>query len=266
VKHKILIALDERSWEMGAFKDLEGLLNESHKKYLTGIRLAQYLERKMVLVESGGKTSGKEMSKLLTILEHSLEMEHLANELDMEFDMFQGDLNDDALTHLSAVADLMVIDRKVLAPYCGEGILEDLVKSVHCPVLVLPEDKEVKSLLMVYDGSFSSIQTLKGFLSIFHPGLRKLPFYVLVKDPDSKKDMEQERVFIDYLKLFFDDIGVQLMVDDTVNCLVHSVKTTAEKPLLLFGGKAGSEIMNCNVDNRQITDNSPSFIYKGHGQ
>ncbi len=249
---------------MDTFKELEGLLNESHKKYLTGIRLAQYLEQKLVLVESSGKQAGREVSKLLTMLEHSLEMEHLANELHMEFDMFQSDLTDDGLRHLSAVADLMVVDRKVLSPFCGEGVLEDLVKSVHCPVLVLPEDKEVKSLLMVYDGSFSSIQTLKSFLSVFHPKLRKLPFYVLVKDPDSKKDMEQERVFIDYLKLFFDDIGVQLMVDDTVNSLVHSVKSTAEKPLLLFGGKAGSEIMNCNVDNRQITDNSPSFIYKGN--
>lgn len=250
---------------MDTFKDLEGLLNDSHKKYLTGIRLAKYLEQKLVLVEAAGRNAGKEVSKLLTMLEHSLEMEHLANELNMEFDMFQGDLNDDALIHLSAVADLMVVDRKVLSPFCGEDILQDLVKSVYCPVLVLPEDKEVKSLIMVYDGSFSSIQTLKSFLSIFHPRLRKLPFHVLVQDPGSKKDMEQERVFIDYLKLFFDDIGVQLMVDDTVNSLVHSVQTTAEKPLLLFGGKAGSEIMNCNAGNRQITDNSPSFIHKGNG-
>ncbi|MCE7993386.1 MAG: hypothetical protein HEP71_15475 [Roseivirga sp.] len=263
MKHKILIALDERSWEMNVFSDLQELLNESHKKYLTGVRLSQYLEQKLVLA-SGETTEDKEVSKLLTILEHSLEMEHLASQHNMEFDMFQGRLDDNALKHMSAVADLMVIDRKVLAPYCGEGILEDLVKSVYCPVLVLPEDKEIKSLLMVYDGSFSSIQTLKGFLSLFHPRLRKLPFSVLVQDPDSKKDMEQERVFIDYIKLFFDDIGVQLMSDDTVNCLVKSIETTADKPMLLFGGKAGSEIMNCNTQNRQITDGSPSFIYKGN--
>jgi hypothetical protein len=262
VKHKILIALDERSWEMNVFKDLQELLNESHKKYLTGIRFSQYLEQKLVLASGEGRAANKEVSKLLTILEHSLEMEHLASELNMEFDMFQGRLDDNGLSHLSAVADLMVIDRKVLAPYCGESILEDLVKSVYCPVLVLPEDKEIKSLLMVYDGSFSSIQTLKGFLSLFHPNLRKLPFYVLVKDPDSKKAMEQERVFIDYIKLFFDDIGVQLMADDTVNFLVKSIETTADKPMLLFGGKAGSEIMNCNAQNRQITEGSPSFIYK----
>lgn len=249
---------------MEAFKDLEGLLNESHKKYLTGIRLAQYLEQKLVLVGASGKEAKSEVSRLLTLLEHSLEMEHLANELNMEFDMFQGRLNDSALIHMSAVADLMVIDRSVLDPFCGEGVLDDLVKSVYCPVLVLPEDKEINSLLMVYDGSFSSIQTLKSFLSIFHPNLRKLPFYVLVQDPDSKKDMEQERVFIDYIKLFFDDIAVQLMADDTVNCLVKSIESIADKPMLLFGGKAGSEIMNCNAQNRQITEGSPSFIYKGN--
>lgn len=264
MKHKILIALDERSQKTNVFKDVKDLLNASHKKYLTGIRLVQYLEEKRVLIAPDSKAAKPKMSKLLTMLEFSLEMEHLANDEQMEFEMFQGNLNDNALSHLSAVADLIVIDRKLLAPFCGEGVLDILVKSVHCPVLVLPQDKEVKSLMMVYDGSFSSIQTLKSFLSVFNPELRKLPFYVLVQDPDSKKDMERERVFIDYLKLFFDDIGVQLMIDDTVHSLVNSIEYLAHKPMLLFGGKAGAEIMNCTAENRQITERSPSFIYRGN--
>lgn len=264
MKHKILIALDEGTRETEVFKDLEGLLNDTHQKYLTGIHLTQYLEQKLVLVSPEARNINKEMNKLLNLLEYSLEMEHAANDLTMDFEMFQGTLNDNALTHLSAVADLMVIDRKVLAPFCGEGILQDLIKHLYCPVLVLPEDKEIQSLIMVYDGSFTSIQTLKNFLSLFNAKLRKLPFYVLVQDPSSKKEMEQERIFIDYLKLFFDDIGVQLMADDTVNCLVKSIATTAEKPMLLFGGKAGAEIMNCKPDNHQITDITPSFINKGN--
>jgi hypothetical protein len=266
VKHKILIALDERLQQANVFDDMGDLLNKSHQKYLTGIHLTQYLEEKLVLISANNQGVKEKIDNLFSLLEFSLAMEHKANAHNMEFEMFQGRLDDNALRHLSAVADLLVIERKVLAPFCGEGVLDSLVKSVYCPVLVLPEDTKVKSLMMVYDGSFSSIQTLKNFLSVFNPELRKLPFYVLVQDPDSKKDMEQEKVFIDYLKLFFDDIGVQLMIDDTVNCLVNSIESIAEKPMLLFGGKSGADIMNCNPQNRQITDQSPSFIYKGSKQ
>ena len=264
MKHKILISIEENCLGPELFRDLKPLLNESHKKYLTGIRLAEYFESKLLLAQHNGHTNGVEVSKMLERLQYATEMEKAAEDMEMEFEVFKGKLNDSSLRSLSVVADLMVLDRKVLAPFCGESVLSELISSVHCPVLVLPADRKVSRLMMVYDGSFSSVHALKSFLSIFHPKLRSLPFSVLVEDPESKVDMEQEKVFVDYLKMFFKDIGIQLMVEDAVDSLEQSLEIDEEKPLLLFGGRTGNEVLNCNKENRHITDNNPSFIFKGH--
>ena len=264
MKHKILISVEENCLGPELFRDLKPLLNETHKKYLTGIRLVEYFESKLLLVNHNGQSKDAELSKMLEKLQYSASMEKAAQDLDMEFEIFKGKLNNTSLRSLSMVADLMVLDRKVLAPFCGESVLSELIGNVSCPVLVLPEERGVSRLMMVYDGSFSSVHALKSFLSIFNPNLRSLPFSVLVEDPESKLAMDQERVFVDYLKMFFNDIGIQLMVDDAVESLERRLEIDGEKPLLLFGGRTGNEVLNCNKENRHITDNNPSFIFKGH--
>lgn len=260
MKHKILISLDELSSGPEVFEELKSLLNESHEKYLTGIRLQDYFDMKLAPVGVG---KGAELKSVLNGLQYAVDMEGEAKDLGMQFEMHKGRLEDFTLRHMSAVADLMIIDRKTLAPFCGEDVLGQLIANLFCPVLVLPENRNIASLVMVFDGSFSSIQAVKSFVRVFHPRFRELPFSVLVKDPESQKAMQKERVFIDYLKMYFHDIGVQLMADETIACLGRMIGSTSEKPLLLFGGITGNEVLNCNRDTRYITDYNPSFIYKG---
>lgn len=260
MKHKILLSLDEHTTGPKVFGELRSLLNETHEKYLTGLRLQDYFDRKLAPV---GVQSAPPLKKVLNGLQFEVNMEENAKDFGMNFDIHKGELEDDTLKNLSSVADLMIIDRKTLAPFCGEDILGQLISNVYCPVLVLPESKEFESLVMVYDGSYSSIQAVKSFVTVFHPKFRKLPFSVLVQDPESQKAVQKERVFIDYLMMFFKDIGVQLMDDETIYCLDRIINTASEKPLLLFGGNTGNEVLNCNQDTRYITDYNPSFIYKG---
>lgn len=265
MKHKILICLDEHTSGPEVFAELKGLLNESHEKVLTGIRLQDYLERS--LQPANGlkeiqSPNGQSMEKKVRFLQYTVDMEHAAEQHDMDFKMHRGELTQDSIKNQSAVADLMIIDRKVLKPYCGQDILSDLVADLLCPVLVLPPRRSIESLVMVYDGSYASIQVVKSFVAIFNPTLRALPFYVLVVDPESQRAMEQERVLIDYLKLFFDDMGVQLMDDSTLNCLTRNIDSVSEKPLLLLGGFTGQDALNCQSQNRHITDNHPTFIFK----
>jgi len=260
VKHKILLSLDELTSGPEVFGELRSLLNETHEKFLTGIRLQDYFDRKLASIGTGPNS---QLNKVLSGLQYAVEMEDSAKALDMHFNIHKGVLGDDTLKNLSSVADLMIIDRKTLAPFCGEDVLCQLIGNLFCPVLVLPETRKIESLVMVYDGSFSSIQAVKSFVSVFHTRFRQLPFYVLVQDPESQKAVQKERVFIDYLMMFFNDIGVQLMDDETIHCLDRVVGSTSENPLLLFGGNTGDEVLNCNADSRYITDSNPSFIYKG---
>ncbi len=260
MKHKILKSLDEHSSGPEVFAELRSLLNETHEKFLTGLRLQDYFEMKLAPV---GAQAGTRLKSMLNGLQYAVDMEGEAKGQGMQFEMHRGKLEDYSLRHMSAVADLMIIDRKTLAPFCGEDVLGQLMQSLYCPVLVLPETRDIESLVMVFDGSFSSIQAVKSFVTVFHPSFRELPFNLLVQDPESQKAMQKERVFIDYLKMFFKDIGVQLMDDDTIECLDRVIGRTSEKPLLLFGGNTGKEVLKCNLDARYIADNNPSFIYKG---
>ena len=256
LKHKILVALDTRELRSVLLTDLSHLLNRAETNLLTGIFLPDYFERKTVGVN-------KKSTDLASKVTFEIEMEREAAGFDMEFEMFRGILDDEMLRSLSTVADLMVVDRKMLQRYCGEDVLVDLVRSVSCPVLVLPHEKEIGSLVMVHDGTTTSVQAVKHFLNLFNPALRALPLSVLVRDPTDKNDIQNEKVFIEYLKLFFRDIGIQLMNDEPVDCLVRNMRATSEKPLLLVGGEPGNKLLHCNADNRVVTDNAPTFIFKG---
>ena len=50
---------------------------------------------------------------------------------------------------------------------------------------------------------------MKGFLKLFNEDLRNLPLSLLMSDPESELEMEREKVFIKYLKVYFQNIGAQ---------------------------------------------------------
>ena len=264
MKHKILLSLDDQNTHPEVLGELRSLLNETHEKYLTGFRLQDYLDSRLVPL---GVRGVPPLKKVLNGLQFEVNMEETAKEIGMNFSIHKGELEEGTLKNLSSVADLMIIDRKTLAPFCAEEVLSELISHVCCPVLVLPETREIESLVMVYDGSLSSIQAVKSFVTVFHPRFRKLPFSVLVQDPGCQKAVQKEQVFINYLMMFFKNIGVQMMDDETIHCLDRIINTASEKPLLLFGGNTGNEILSCNQhDTRYITDYNPSFIHKGDKQ
>ena len=265
MKHKILLSLDEQTTDPEVLDELRSLLNETHEKYLTGFRLQDYFDSRLLPV--GGRAVPS-LKKVLSGLQFEVNMEETAKDIGMNFSIHKGELEDGTLKNLSSIADLMIIDRKTPAPVCDEeDVLKELIGSVCCPVLVLPETREIESLVMVYDGSFSSIQAVKSFVAVFHPRFRKLPFSVLVQDPGCQKAVQKEQVFINYLMMFFNNIGVQMMDDETIHCLDRIINTASEKPLLLFGGNTGNEILSCNRhDTRYITDYNPSFIHNGDKQ
>ena len=261
MKHKILIAV-ERGIHGGEFlSQVKTLLNDSHQKLLTGISISNYLGKKLVSAKSE-RLAKKPARVNVEDLEYQIDLERMSRKLGMEFTMYRESISDSSLRNLSTVADLMVIDRKGLQQFCGDDILSDLVEAVTCPVLILPETKTIDSLVMLHDGSLSAVKSVKQFLGIFDASLRKLPVSVLVGEPESKQAIEAEKVFIDYIKLFFGDIGIKLMDEAPVECLKKEVKTASGNPMVITGKLGGEEILNCTPENRIITDTAPTFIFK----
>jgi hypothetical protein len=260
LKHKILISLDHGSNGPELLKEIKTLLNSSHSKILTGISLSNYLENKLTLVKSESQKVGSVTNEVLVDFE--IELEQAADQLGMEFKMLKKNIDDNTLGALSSVADLLIVDRKVLASYCGENVLADLIKVVSCPVLILPINQKIENLLMAHDGSHSSVQAVKHFITIFNQDLRALPVSVLTSDPKSKREIESEKIFIDYVKLFFNNIGIQLMTDEPLKCMIKNIEDSSNNSMIVVGENIGGDMLNCNAQTRVIVDNSPTFIFK----
>ena len=260
MKHKILISIDPRADGPQFLREVKTLLNSSHSKIITGVPIANYLEKKLVLADEEHTRNRPKLNQVDPKLEVNIIRE--ANRLNMQFKLVKEDIDNAALATLSSVADLLVIDRRILQNYCGEDILAELVDSVLCPVLILPDKKAIDGLLVVHDGTQSSVQAVKYFISLFNQSLRSLPVSVLVSDPKTKQDIMSEKVFIDYIKLFFKDIGIQLMHENPIDCIIQNITQAAESPMLIMGEVGGDEVLNCNTENRMITDNAPTFIFK----
>ena len=244
-------------------KSLQVLLNDTHSKHLTGIPLWKYLEKKAQLVVSGESNSTLK-SDMIKRLEMEVFMEEQSAHFGYEFNLFKGRFDDQMIHALSTVADLLVVDRASLNDFCEGETISELLDKVACPILILPSSVDLTGLIMLHDGTVNSVQTIKSFLGLFNKSLRDLPLSILVEDPENTVDIDKEKVLIDYLKMFFTDIGVQLMDDDPGNCYVRLIETDIERPLIMAGGQLGESVLNCNKLHKFVTDKAPCFIFRGN--
>jgi len=223
--------------------------------------MTNYLENKLSLANDGTDGINEKVSKE-DLIDFEISLEQAAEALGMEFKMFEKAINDNTLSALSSVADLLIIDRKVLAAYCGENFLSDLINVVSCPVLILPANRKIDNILMIHDGSHSSVQAVKHFITIFNQDLRAHPVSVLISDPKSNKDIESEKVFIDYVKLFFNNIGIQLMIDGPLKSMKENIISASSNSMIVVGENSGGDLLNCNDETRLVVDCTPIFIFK----
>lgn len=237
------------------------LLNTSHSKILTGISLSKYLETKLALIQ-GNEVVIEEKASAVSPIDDKTEFELLAKDFGMEYKMYNKAIDDNALGALTSVADLIIFDRNELSKFHDHGILTAFLKMISCPVMIIPENAKFENLLMVHDGGHPSVQAVKHFITIFNPDLRTLPVSVLTSDPKSKRDIENEKVFIDYVKLFFNDIGIQLMSDKPLKSIVRNIEHASNNSMIVVSEECGMEILNCNSKNRALFKDSPIFIFK----
>jgi nucleotide-binding universal stress UspA family protein len=114
------------------------------------------------------------------------------------------------LLHESIYCDLLVIDRKENFTRFEEEVptrfMRDLLSDVQCPVVVVPQKfKEIKKVVILYDGEPSSVYAIKTFSYLF-PSLKKLPTIVLsIKSEDQTLHLPDSRLMKEFMKRHFPD-------------------------------------------------------------
>lgn len=257
MKHKILLATDTNADISYLLEDLFSLLNTSHQKYVSAYSPFNAQLEKLT-ISSSEKSENQGLGVQLIRIDDQLRLEEKARAYNIELDVINDLKNFSQLTRLSKICDLLVWDQSVFNETDLDVLLETL-DAVACSVLLLPKKCSIKSLVLPYDSSMDAIRMVKSFLSIFNVNLRKQPLSVLVTYPEDMGQIEGEKVFIDYLKLFFDDMGIRLMPDSVMSCLEYPPVWDCRDPFLLIGkNEVGREELL--MSRRQ---GRPVFIFKG---
>lgn len=255
MKHKILLATNATEELDNLLRDLSNLLNETHKKYISAFSPKNFQSKQLVTVNAGAGNGSASLDHLVSDFDRDLALKELAADRRMDFQWIHEALDHERLSSLSTVSDLLILEQEAFSD-SDVSIFDEILNAVKCPILLLPKDWEIENLVVFHDGSMDSVKMVKDFINLFHSSLRDLPLSVLISDPLGDYDIEGEKVFIDYLKLFFNDIGIQKIQGHLMDNLTQSIVYDSSKPFLMLG------VEDNGVSSQNILE-SPTFLFKG---
>jgi len=117
------------------------------------------------------------------------------------------------VTDESRFADLLIINAELLYEKKNEGFPSQFVKEIlsrsECPVLIAPFSfHEIEEVLFAYDGSKSSVYSIKQFIHLF-PELLKKKVTVLHIEGSEGNLLNQERSCTDLLSAHFQEVAYE---------------------------------------------------------
>ena len=259
MKHKILIAVDKHSSTELLLAKVQAILNSTHLKYVSAFMLDGLLERKAV---TAGTSKGRMKDDVLAKIEFEMQFEKEATSRWMNFEVLRDFEDIDQLASYSTVCDLLLIENIHAFEEYESKELQELIEKVHCPVAVLPAEVEHDSIIIVNDSSLDVVSLTKSFLNLFKPKFRELPVSVFVDTPENDSHINNEKAFIDYLKLYFKNMGIQLMDCDAAQCVKEYLNKEHQKPIMLMNSKSMQEFAKQELFKSGPIENLIAFVIK----
>ncbi len=254
MKHKILLAVDTKTDISALLEDLFNLLNKTHLKYIS-----LFYPERFVNSKSLETSSDESLDSLVKKAEKELTAKEKAYLYNMSLDTTESIKTKSQLSSLSTVYDLLIWEQSAFSAFDSETF-KSIVQHIKCPFLMLPKNWEVKNLIILHDGSVDSVRMTKSFINLFSSDFLELPLSILMTELENGNENGGEKAFIEYLKLFFKNIGIQLMCDNAVDCLNQRAVYDSERPFLMLGG------VNNNTDDFYTIlrgeGKMPMFIFK----
>lgn len=255
MKHKIILASTTGASLRGLLKELKPLLAKNSSKILSSLILDEVFG---YAVLAGGRiTNPREIDDLVSKIEFELNMTREGSHMGYQYEAANHIKSLTKLRSASTVSDLMILGNQ---KEFDADLVRQLMGNMHCPMLILPRDVEVDCLLVAHDASQSSVRMVKHFLSLFSKEFRKRPLSALMTEPLSEEEIQNEKVFINYMKLFFPDIGVQVMYEGFEQGLMQFVTHAGAHPFLMVNWSICSD--NLLHQFQRMEHDIPIFIYQ----
>ncbi|NVJ45927.1 MAG: hypothetical protein HWE07_02335 [Cytophagia bacterium] len=260
MKHTILLAVASQENLIPFMEASDGLLSKSIQKRFKVVFLDEVLQKQTVTVQASEQ--GR-IDRLVSRVENDLLVEKYARERGYAVELLHEVEDELTLQSQCSVADLIIIDFDFPDKLTSYNLIKEAFSQADCPKLLLfPNGMSFNCLVAVHYASKASVRVLKDFLKLFDESFTKLPFSLLMDEPRGELEMKRERVFINYLKLFFEDMGAQHIYDEPLDSLLNFIRNECENPLLMVNSELGQEIMESDEFLNSPMPNHPIFISK----
>ena len=214
------------------------------EKYWSGVFLEDILVRQEVGNNSLLTLNG---SKAVERLERILNLGNLASDLrfNLQIEEQAGDL--DTFIKRSAFAHLLLMDYQLLDklyPGKPEEAFHHVIEKIKCPVLLVSLDEaDCEDLIFLFDGSDSSIASIKNFIKVFDLALKWQALTILALTPNGEMDIVNERLLVDFIRLNFTNVGIQ--ITDRGNFMKNLVDLTlSERHSMIISGANTVDLLN----------------------
>lgn len=240
MEHTIILASASQNSLIPLMESSQMLLNKSIRKIFKVFYLEELLQVDGV---TAGVSTQNEIDSLVSKVENEMLVERYAKDHNYKVEILRDIEDEFTILSQSSVADLIVLELNDEIFLHDRQLLSLFLEKVDCPVLILPKDFSLECLVAVHDASKSSVKALKEFLKLFDESLTKKPLSLLMEEPESSLEIKRERVFINYLRLFFEDMGAQHIHDESLESLLDFVGKECEKPMLVIDTNLGLQIL-----------------------
>ncbi|RXK87272.1 universal stress protein [Filimonas effusa] len=241
---KMIVALDGLKYSESAASYAIHLAKQSNS-FLAGIFLDDFTYhsyRIYDLIESGGeeKVVLEETDKAIRA-ESVSQFENACEEAGISFAVHHDQsIALQELLHESIYADLLVIDGKETLTHYTERspsrFIRDLLAEAQCPVVVVPSSYRVmEKIIMLYDGSPSSVFAIRMFSYAF-PVLKHLETEVVtVKDPVTAMNLPDNRLMKEFMRQHFPKATYTVLTGAAETEIVEHLKKQFGQTLVVLG-------------------------------
>jgi nucleotide-binding universal stress UspA family protein len=174
----------------------------------------------------------------------------------------------ESLLRETVFADIVVIDakaslntshpdNKISAP------LKELLIDSKCPALITDNSfRFFKNIILTYDGSLSSIYSIKLFTYVF-AAYKQLPASLVSINRAAGDEMKEEKLIMEFLDQHYPGISYSLLNGDPYTVLPEFVKTYPDPVVVMgaYGRSALSRFFHASLADKILLEtNAPLFI------
>jgi len=151
------------------------------------------------------------------------------------------------LLHESIYSDLLIIDAKETFTHYTQKVptrfIRELLGDVQCPVLLVPSRyKPVEKVLLLYDGSPTSVYAVKMFCYLL-PQCTKLPAEVIsVKNMSKDMHLPDNRLMKEFMKRHFPQAAYTVRKGIPEEEILDIVKGQQENVMVVLGAYRRGEV------------------------